>query len=226
MKVLKHTAIALALFLAILVGVYSWFGGFSAPKVVRQTLPAITVAGFAVEGVGSTVYERGTEGLTHIRDSLIARGLDSTLTIFNIFYNHNNKNPEDTVRYITGYILPDSVTSAVQSDSLMRVFTLSELNVAAAEIKNRGMLSLVLGLNRMNLALLAYAENEELDTSVPTLNRVELQKGGTFGYYLPVEPKPYLFDLLYQAVSTPVAEDESLPAVPVDSSMQVDSAAL
>lgn len=147
----KKFLVAIAVTVAIGVGIYSYLGGFNNPVVTVTTSEPFLIAGQPFEGtVKDEAFGKSFQKAAQLRDS---KEIDGMLA--NVYYN-NPESDSDSIKAFIGVIIQDSTIKLPQGYELLRVP--GGRKVLHTEVDAHFMI----GPGKLYTSLFEYAEEKKL----------------------------------------------------------------
>ena len=112
----KKFLAAMAVIVAIGIGIYAYLGGFSNPTVTVTTSEPLLIAGQPFTGaVKDEAFGKAFQRAAQLRDSKEIEGM-----LGNVYYN-NPESERDTIKAFIGIVVQDSTIKLPQGYELLRV---------------------------------------------------------------------------------------------------------
>lgn len=170
----KKLAIILAVILVILVGIYGYAGGFAKVTIVEEELPALTIAAIHLSA-DELNSDKGTgdSKMGDLRKQLVDLGLitDSSAEVISISFTDSTVSKVGLSQLITGFILTDEQAERVKtSKPLTAIIKVPATPVYVSRIKQKGVLSLVIGMQKQYKAMMKISEENKIPKNTPTIN--------------------------------------------------------
>ena len=147
----KKFLAAMAVIVAIGIGIYAYLGGFSNPTVTVTTSEPLLIAGQPFTGaVKDEAFGKAFQRAAQLRDSKEIEGM-----LGNVYYN-NPESERDTIKAFIGIVVQDSTIKLPQGYELLRVP--GGRKVVHTEIEAHYMV----GPGKLYTSLFDYAEENKL----------------------------------------------------------------
>lgn len=222
----KKLAIVLAVILAILIGIYANAGGFAKVTIVEENFDGITIAAVYLEG--SEISAKGdvkNTKMDELRKKLLDLKIhdDSTAKYVSISYRDTSKNKEGLSAFVSGFLLTKeaAVKVATQAPEIPLI-TIEPMKIHVSRFKQKGVLSLLIGIQKQYKAMNKFCIKNNISTESPTINIINFENGMN-AYILPEEAAFSKLQDLCDKVKNWKAPVPEKSAPPVQDSTSVDS---
>ncbi|MGM0443507.1 MAG: hypothetical protein ACQEQV_04905 [Fibrobacterota bacterium] len=192
-KLLRNIIISLAILAAVITGLYAWYGGWNSVEFSQKVTDSFILVPRTF--AGANPYKQAEPALDSLRKSLTQAGVDSTAPVVSLFYPPRSE--EDTLlRYMAGFVISGDEKNSLDSLDAVKVPALS---AEEARMKYKGYLSIVIGLMKMNKALV---EREQARPQRPVMTQVNYRDGYISYAYLSREGQTRAEALWSEAAGT------------------------
>lgn len=173
----KKITIIVSVILLVFLGIYIYAGGLSKATVTNETLPAMTIA--AVHLTADEMHkekEQSETKMAKLRNSLKSLGLfdDSTATYISISYNDTTATESGLNQFIAGFILADEVAQQVRERAQhIPIVSLPAAEAHVSRFTQKGVLSLLIGMQKQYKAMNKIIEKEKVSKNTPTIHIID-----------------------------------------------------
>lgn len=170
----KKLAVILAVILVVILGIYGYAGGFAKVTVVEEELPSLTVAAIHLSAEElNTDKGTGDSKMSDLRKQLADLGIisDSTAEVISISFTDSTISKVGLSQLLTGFILTDEQAERVRiSRPLTAIVQVPATSAYVSRIKQKGVLSLVIGMQKQYKAMMKISEENNIPKNTPTIN--------------------------------------------------------
>lgn len=184
----KKITIIVSIILLVFLGIYIYAGGFSKVTVTKETLPAMTIAAVHLSAEEmQNEKEQSETKLAKLRSNLKALELfdDSTATYISISYNDTTQKNSGLSQFVAGFIITEDEAQTIrEKNKSIPIVSLPASEARVSRFTQKGVLSLLIGMQKQYKAINKIIKKEGLSKNTPTIHIIDF-KSKENSYILP-----------------------------------------